>query len=186
MPNDSQDLTKSPSMAALEEQLVKLKKILIVLLLQSEIKQVDEIVKFFGNSSQEPDSSAKTENNTTSKAVVGKELEKQTANKTEGGKEYLLLHRPTDNFEYEQCASGNEFSTSKETVWLTGSVNAELRQNYSNPVVSCWIPKDSVKEVENAMANTGIWGELGENPHKDRYRVIVKPGKYSIYSELRE
>jgi hypothetical protein len=106
-----------------------------------------------------------------------------------GGKQFLL-HRLTDNFEYQKSQNGNEYTTDKDTDWTVEFGVADLKQDRSeatlkgaNPVISAWVPKGSVKGIQGAQDATGNFGDMGENPHKNRFVVIVKPGKYEIYQE---
>jgi len=70
---------------------------------------------------------------------------------------------------------------------------AELDQDRSeatvkgaNPVVSCFVPSASITEIKHMQSNTGTWGNLGQNPHKNMATIVVKPGKYEIYRELKQ
>jgi hypothetical protein len=97
-----------------------------------------------------------------------------------------LLHRGTEDGEYDASAvSDHDFKTTKETSWVAEYMAGEADQKDKNPVVSCWIPEDSIIRVDNAQGNNGTWGELGTNPHGQKFKVIVKPGEYKIYSELK-
>jgi hypothetical protein len=103
-------------------------------------------------------------------------------------KQYLL-HRLVDNFERKDAPNIHE--TTQNTDWVAEGGVAELQQDRSeatlkgaNPVVSCWIPEASISDIVNGQNNTGTWGDLGQNPNKNHFRIVVKPGKYEIYGEL--
>lgn len=110
-----------------------------------------------------------------------------------GARREFLLHRLTENFEYENAKKVNEYKTKAETQWSVEVGVAQLAQDRSeaalkgaNPVISCWIPEAGIVSVSGAQANTGTWGDLGENPHKNSFSILVKPGKYEIYQELKQ
>lgn len=107
--------------------------------------------------------------------------------KKEGEVWYYLLHRGTVNYEHEDSATddGNWFETTEETEWVPEYMEGERDQKGVNPVVSCWIDEGRIIKVLGAQENNGTWGELGKNPHAHEYRVVVAPGKYKIYSELK-
>jgi hypothetical protein len=120
-------------------------------------------------------------------------LEEVATSRTKDGKTEFLLHRLTGDFEYQKSQDGNEYKTGTDTDWSAEFGVTDLKQDRSeatlkgaNPAVSCWIPKDAIKGIRGAQDNTGQWGELGENPHKNHYCIVVKPGKYEIYQELRQ
>lgn len=127
-------------------------------------------------------------------------------------KRVFLLHRPTVTFEYDkaktepdverpyptntslpnsdsiaQKSTENtvEYTTYKDTEWLVDPVVAENNRNNKNPIVAVWIPESDIKDIKGSKQGIGAWGELGANADKDIVVVIVKPGKYKIYSELK-
>lgn len=115
------------------------------------------------------------------------ELEKMsTMRKGIDGKREYLLHRATEDFEYEAAAGGNDYATTDDTEWAPEYMSGQNEQEDQNPVVSCWIPEDQIREVPNAVGNTGTWGELGKNPHAAKYKIVVKPGTYTMHQELRQ
>lgn len=116
-----------------------------------------------------------------------------TTKKDKDGKRTFLLHRLTADFEYQKAIrESREYETSEPTTWLAQFNSADQAQDISapgggaNPVVSCWVPEADVLRIPNGLPNTGTWGELGKNPHSHEYKVIVKPGKYELYQELKE
>lgn len=117
-----------------------------------------------------------------------------TVRKTaKGDKREFLLHRLSADFEYENAADGMHYTTKDVTNW-TGEIGvADLKQDRSeatmkgaNPVVSCWIQEDAIKDIPAGQSNTGKWGNMGQNPNKNHYVIIVKPGTYEIYQELKQ
>jgi hypothetical protein len=98
-----------------------------------------------------------------------------------------LLHRPTVDFEYEKCAVDEKtYKTEQDSVWGVDVMAAVDGQKHVNPVVSCWVPEASIKGVPNPHENVGAWDELGKNPFTSKYRVVVAPGAYEIYQEVKE
>jgi hypothetical protein len=112
--------------------------------------------------------------------------EMTTVKRDKNGKRTFLLHRTTPDFEYEKAAEDNTYETGKDTQWIAEIEAAETQQKDKNPVVSCWIPESSIAGILGAQDNTGTWGELGANPNATKYGIVVKPGKYEIYRELRQ
>ncbi len=103
---------------------------------------------------------------------------------SDGNETEYLLHLPTQDFEYEKCKDEAHFNA-EEREWVPEVMISELNRDNKNPVVSCWVPESSIKEIPTPLAPNGTWGDLGKNPHRFRYKIIVKPGKYEIYQELR-
>jgi hypothetical protein len=68
---------------------------------------------------------------------------------------------------------------------LTTFYNAETLRQGINPIVAVWVPESQIGDVRGAQENKGAWGKLGGHPQADLVRVIVKPGKYQLYSELK-
>jgi hypothetical protein len=124
-------------------------------------------------------------------------------------KRLFLLHRPTVDFEYDQSKRASkvqsaepqevehsqgadntdtypDYETNKDTKWLVDSIVAERHRNGKNPIVSAWIPETYIQDVKGSQQGVGAWGEMGANENKDIITVIVKPGVYKIYSELKD
>lgn len=97
----------------------------------------------------------------------------------------FLLHRATEDFEYEGAAGGNEYSTDQDTEWVVEFMTGEKEQEDFNPVVSVWVPESAIKEIPHALANTGTWGDLGKNPNATKYKIVVAPGTYELHTELK-
>lgn len=120
--------------------------------------------------------------------------ESSVTSKMDGDKKLYLLHHATTGNEYEKSVddaesaeeSSNEYKTSVDTEWSVTNNGGDDLAIGKKPVVSCWIPESSIKEMKNAVENTGTWGEMGENPFIEEFRVVVKPGTYTIYSELKK
>lgn len=143
-------------------------------------------------------------------------LEKISVAKTDQKtkKRVFLLHRATQDFEYDNCASGDKtvhrhadiedtslpdstsvakqtnevlvrFITKAESEWVTDFVTADKQRSGKNPVVSIWVPEENITSVNGSHSNNGTWGEMGKNPQADLVNVVVKAGDYSIYSELK-
>lgn len=126
----------------------------------------------------------KSENSSSDPEAIDKLAEICTT-KTKEGSRLFLLHRPTEDYEYDKSVSEGGFTTEEETEWIPDYMTSEREQKGENPLVSCWVQEDSIV-VKNPLPNTGTWGELGENPHFEKYRVSVKPGTYKIYQELKQ
>ncbi|MEM4379138.1 MAG: hypothetical protein QXL01_00425 [Thermoplasmatales archaeon] len=114
-------------------------------------------------------------------------LKDVAVNKMEDDKLLFLLHRPTLDFEYENCINGSEFVTKEDTEWIADFEESTVQRIGTNPVVAVWVPAENIKDVPNAFGSeNNTWGELGTNPNKNRYRVIIVPGKYKLYQELKK
>ena len=127
-------------------------------------------------------------------------------------KRIFLLHRPTVNFEYDQGKRDSEvktpyptdtslpdsssiaqrvtentveYETDEDTNWLIDPVVAEKLRAGKNPIVAVWVPETEIKDVDGSQQGAGAWGELGANSDKNIITVVIKPGKYKIYSELK-
>ena len=109
-----------------------------------------------------------------------------TTTKEEDGTRMYLLHRPTENFEYNESADNVEYDSAADSEWYAEAMSGEINQESQNPVVSCWIPEAKIIGTDKPHPNTGTWGDMGKNPFAESYKVIVKPGKYRIYQELRQ
>lgn len=124
----------------------------------------------------------------------------------ESKKRQFLLHRPTEQDEYGKSANPTptslpnqdigsspriederttSFVTHENTEWCVEFVTAEKLRNKADPVVSIWAPESDIIGVRGMEKNDGTWGELGANPHKQEIRVIIKPGTYEIYCEMK-
>ena len=156
------------------ELIAQLKKVQRIVLLH----HVSLIKPFIGSLEREEPKSEVNEESL-------KLLEEAVSSKVVDNKRVFLLHRPTADFEYQECIDQAEYKTKEETFWYTTFLKAEASRTAENPVVSAWIPESSIKKIENLQANTGTWGELGENPHADRAMIMVGVGVFTVYSELK-
>ena len=123
-------------------------------------------------------------------------------------KRIFLLHRPTADFEYNKSkraatvrspepkepegtqGSDNtetypDYETKIDTNWVIDSVLSEKIRMGKNPIVSVWVPETHIKDVRGGQQGVGAWGDLGANADKNIVTVVVKPGIYKIYSELK-
>lgn len=132
----------------------------------------------------EPDKDATNEHDISHSEALDNLEDIATTRKNDSGKREFLLHRGTKDYEYEKGKDGDEFEA-EESEWVPEVMSGEVNQKNKNPVVSCWIPEGDIKEIPNPYPANATWGELGANPHRFKYKVIVKPGKYEIYQELK-
>jgi hypothetical protein len=143
-------------------------------------------------------------------------LEKISVAKTDQKtkKRVFLLHRATQDFEYDNCASSDKavqrhaevedttlpdstsiakknnevlvrFITKAESEWVTDFITADKQRSGKNPIVSIWVPEENITSVNGSHSNNGTWGEMGKNPQEDLVHIVVKAGDYAIYSELK-
>lgn len=155
--------------------------------LVAQLKKVQRIVLLHHISLMKPfigTLEAPEEQGTVNKELLD-ELEAATANKTIDNKRVFLLHRATHDFEYQKFIDQTEYKTTEETVWGVSFVAADQQRIGDNPVVSAWIPESDIVRIAGLQANTGTWGDLGENPHADLAVITVKAGVFTIYSELK-
>ncbi len=101
-----------------------------------------------------------------------------------------LLSRPTESYEYQkgssQKKSFNLYHNTQQTEWFIQTQPAWSNQFDENPVITCWVPEKAIAGTTTPHQNTGTLGELGKNPFEEHIVVLVKPGQYEIYSELKE
>lgn len=109
-----------------------------------------------------------------------------TCQKDVKGNRTFLLHRPTVDFEYQKYEDGRFYETKDKTEWFAEYETGRALQESDNPVISCWIPEDSIDHIPTPHANTGTWGDLGENPFAHKYKVVVKSGEFEIYQTLKQ
>jgi hypothetical protein len=107
--------------------------------------------------------------------------------KTENNEIVYLLYRPTIEFEYENGVKDLEFVTDSDSEWIADFDESQAKRHGDAPIISAWIPEKDVKDVLNAFGQeNNTWGELGTNPNKNKYRVLVKPGTYKLHQELKK
>jgi hypothetical protein len=162
---------------ALVGLLAKLQSLLMVMDIQTEMEALEGLMPVTSN--EQPKAQSMT--------AILDELEKNTTvRKGQDGKREYLLHRPTENFEYEKSVKDQKtYQTRDKTVWGVEFVKATDQREGANPVVSLWIPENKIESIPNAHDNVGTWGDLGANPQKGMYQVVVSPGIYEIYCELK-
>lgn len=97
-----------------------------------------------------------------------------------------LLHRATKDYEYERSIRDGSYETSEPTDWVTEFPNAEAKRIDANPVVSVWVPEQQIRDIPHPHSNTSIWGDLGTNPSEHRYTIVIKPGQYVLYQQLKK
>jgi len=107
--------------------------------------------------------------------------------RTENEKLCFVLHRPTVDFEYENGVDGQDFVTKEDTEWIADFEESTALRSGTNPVIAVWVGEDDIKDVPNAFSSVNDqFGNLGTNTSKNKYRVIVRAGKYPIYQELKK
>ncbi len=107
--------------------------------------------------------------------------------KMEGEKKLFLLHRPTKDNEYSVSKrENNEYETMDESEWMADIEEARNKQMEKNPVVSVWVPQDSITSIPTGKPNMGAWQGLGSNPYIKEFRILIKPGKYQLYQEFKK
>lgn len=107
-----------------------------------------------------------------------------TTVREEDGKRQYLLHRATADHEYAANTKENQFSVKAVNEWVAKFSVAEATKAGLNPVVSCWVPEASIVSVPGSAEpeNASL---AGQSPQKHKFRVLVRPGKYQIYQELK-
>lgn len=189
----TKESAKSASLDDLLSEIQELKALVLASMIQHQLSQVSEIIKDI----KKPEVSvAKPETQPSLPAKEAcEELAKLVTTKQDGAVRMYLLHRLTEDFEYENSIDGNTFETKDKTDWVLNADFADMNQDISgamkphkgvNPLVACWIPEGSIESVPGLSANTGVWGELGSDQKSNRYVVKVKPGKFVVYSELKQ
>ena len=190
----TKESAKSASMDDLLKEIQELKALVITSMIQAQLSQVSNIVKDLKTSTISTESVDKP---TVMPKDACDKLATMTTNKIDlGSKERLfLLHRLTPDFEYENSIDGNSYSLTKASEWKINYDFVDMTQDISgaqqphkgvNPMMSCWIPESSITEVHGISENTGTWNELGADQKSNRYIIHVKPGKFTVYSELKQ
>ena len=178
------DPKDTKALAAALKAIESLANLLNILALDSELDQLNQDI--------EDATGVKKEKMPLDDALEA--LAEITTNKTENGKKVFLLHRLTEDLEFSNSATEDrKFKTDKPTEWIVEFAEADKKQDVSevgksgaNPMVSAWIPSDAIDSIPGAAPNSGVWGDMGKNPHVSSFKIIVKPGTYEIYQELRE
>lgn len=114
------------------------------------------------------------------------ELEKNTTVRKDGQKREFLLHRALADHEYAASVEGNEFDSQAQTTWRARVEMAEHEADQdSNPMVSCWIPESSIVDVP-ASGNSEDAQIATQRPQQFKFVVVVRPGKYQVYQEIKQ
>ena len=158
----------------INESIKTLKKMFVYLLLKKEESKIKQTVN-----------EVKTPPVVNNKEAIERLLNFAKTRTVDNKKEFLL-HRGTEDYEYEKSFEHpNMFNVLEDSLFFADADGGEEFKKQKNPVVSIWVPEDKI-EVQNPKPNTGILGDHGKNPHAESYQVKVKPGKYQIYSEISE
>ena len=177
------------ALAEIQESLNTLKTLVVCMLLNEQKEVIEETVEDKGadkceNECNGADGETSSDHDISHPEALNNLEDIATSRKDEDGKRDFLLHRGLKDYEYEKGKEGDQF-TAEESEWVPEVMSGEADQKNDNPVITCWIPEDSIKEIPNPYPNNSTWGELGSNPHRYKYKVIIKPGKYEIYQELK-
>jgi hypothetical protein len=114
------------------------------------------------------------------------ELEQNTTVRKDGDKKEFLLHHATVDHEYADGMGGPEFETKAETKWLARAEMAEHdAKQSSNPMVSCWIPESAIMDIPSS--GNAVDAQIPtQTPQQYKFVVMVKPGKYQVYQEIKQ
>lgn len=137
------------------------------------------------NESPRPPVTQKEEPTKALKQEALDELKHMATNKVQDGQIVYCLHRAAPDYEYEKFADEYNYETTKNTEWLVDVESAQGAQKDANPVVSCYIPESAIVDLPNPHGNTSTWGTMGSNPNAYKYKIVIKPGKYRIFQELK-
>lgn len=173
--------------AGLRTQLLQLKRILEEIVLAQQISDLAGKIKGLA-----PSQEKKTVPDQPLERAI-EELKNIATTRGVGEKTEFLLHRLTDDGEYTKSIGvDRSYTTKDKTSWIPLFNVADVRQDQSapgggpNPLVSCWVPVGKITNIPVGAPNTGTWGILGKNPLASKYEVMVGPGKYELYQELKE
>lgn len=182
--------TQGVDLSVLTAAVKELKEVLVDYMLHTQLSQLKEIVYSLGPNNRQ--TTGKETGNLPSDSEITHEqaldnLEEISTHKQDKtGKRWFLLHRATQDYEYEKSKlEGNEFRTEVDTEWTADYMKSEDKKEGANPTVSCWISESDIKNIPNPHINVGTWGDLGKNPFASKYKVVVKPGTYNIHQEYR-
>jgi len=184
------------SIADLHAELKEVKSLLKELLLNQEIANLRAIIADMSKVSTpaEIDTSGESEDEEYNDRDLPEQDRSQALEQLAGmtsvdvadGIKHYLLHRPAGNFEYENSeASSNIYSTKEDTEWLAESELADALRVGKNPVVSCFIPEESIKSISGQGPEVGALDGIGKNPTSLEYKITVSPGTYTIYRQIK-
>jgi hypothetical protein len=126
--------------------------------------------------------------------VAGHKLNQETQKK-----EYVL-HRACEAGEYERSVIASsavtdlktesrpqQFKTDRSTVWWAEYISGEKARVLNNPMISCLIPDGAIEEIHDAVGPiSDAWTGNGGVSTKALIRVVVKPGTYQLFQELKK
>jgi hypothetical protein len=169
---------KNGELSDIQKILKEVKELLIIQILGSKLEDLKLTIK---NPEIQPAKLDKSDNSL-------KILEDITTTKHEDDQIFYLLHIAMNSHEYEKSDTEvtNIIKLSKKTEWSAYTNGMEDLQLINSPVISCWIPESKIESVVNPEPNTGTWGELGKNPNSNKVSVMVLPGEFKLYQELRQ
>ena len=98
---------------------------------------------------------------------------------------HFLLHRASGNLEYENSIDNINYTTKENTEWMAEGELADASRVGKNPVISCFIPETSIQKIVGQGEEVGALDGIGKNPTSNEYRVIVTPGTYTIYRQIK-
>ena len=175
--------------AGMADELKELKSLVKEMLLKQEIANLKDLLADLKSTEKTSDSEKDPEYNTDGlpeqdlqEALA--QLEGMTSIDVQDGVKHYLLHRPAANFEYENYADANDYETKQSTEWLAEVELAEALQVGKNPIMSCFIPESAIQSIQGQGGEVGAIAEL-KNPTSLEYRVVVKPGSYRIYRQIK-
>ena len=102
-----------------------------------------------------------------------------------GEVKHFLLHRASGNLEYENSIDNINYTTKENTEWVAEGELADASRIGKNPVISCFIPETSIQKIVGQGEEVGALDGIGKNPTSNEYRVIVTPGTYTIYRQIK-
>jgi len=171
---------KPDVLAALTQKLDLIHQIVVNLQLKDQLRDLQAPV-----AASVPATAAKPEEVSLKEKI--ERLKDVGTSRTENEKLCFVLHRPTVDFEYENGIDGQDFTTKEDTEWIADFEESTALRSGTNPVIAVWVGEDDIKDVPNAFSSVNDqFGSLGTNTSKNKYRVIVRPGKYPIYQELKK
>ena len=98
---------------------------------------------------------------------------------------HFLLHRASGNLEYENSIDNINYTTKENTEWMAEGELADASRVGKNPVISCFIPETSIQKIVGQGEEVGALDGIGKNPTSNEYRVVVTPGTYTIYRQIK-
>jgi hypothetical protein len=187
MSNENNQLSVE-TIKQLSEKIDKLQKVIMALFLDTELSNIQSIMSQLKGEQTAPETikaPAEAKSDVSHSQALDNLAQIATTKNDTLGKRLFLLYRPTEDHEYAKYIHEGSYDPETETEWTAAVMTSEKERQGKNPVVACWIPEAFVKNIPNPHINTGTWGDLGKNPFAAQYKVVVKPGKYDLYQELK-